>query len=73
MSKILVVAIALGFAVLRFLLPAHGLRSEDLFKDAAHLFLGGLVGAGIGARRWWPVAVAGALTVVELAAFFAKR
>ena len=37
--------------VLRVCLPSHGLNKADIFKDAAHLFVGGLVGAWL--IGWW--------------------
>jgi hypothetical protein len=33
--------------LLRFTLPTRGLDSHDIFKDAAHLFVGGLMGAAL--------------------------
>ena len=45
--KWLLVPIALGFAVARFALPSHDLHGDDVFKDLAHVFVGGLFGGAI--------------------------
>lgn len=36
-----------GFAIVRFYVPVHGINNADVFKDMAHLFVGGLFGAAI--------------------------
>ena len=43
-----VLLFTIAFGVGRFLMPATGqINQEDLFKDASHLFIGGLYGAAI--------------------------
>jgi hypothetical protein len=44
---ILTTLIALVFIVLRFTLPMEGVDNRDIFKDLAHLYVGGLFGAAI--------------------------
>lgn len=38
-------------AVLRFVLPAPGLDTADIYKDIAHLFVGGILGAALATRE----------------------
>ena len=66
----------LVLGVLRVLLPGHGLNQQDVFKDIAHLFVGGLYGAAFleaGNWKFWNNKygiLAVALTVLEVGAFF---
>lgn len=69
----IVLALCVVFAVLRFTLPVHELNFADTFKDLAHLFVGGVFGAAIATKRKDLWAVAGALTIAEVAAFFVRR
>jgi uncharacterized membrane protein YfcA len=71
-STLLTIPIALALAALRLL--GH---KDAAFQAAAHLFVGGLVGAWLSARpapraRWY-FGLAIALSLVELAAFLASR
>ncbi len=43
------------------------------FQAAAHLEVGALLGWAAAGRRWFPAAVAAALSVVEVAAFVLAR
>lgn len=47
-SAVVILALAIAFAVLRFLIPLHGLDLSvpTVFKDLAHVFVGFLFGAG---------------------------
>lgn len=68
-------------AILRFVIPMPGLdlSAASVYKDAAHLFVGGLFGAAVASslgrlkagRALWLMAVA--LTIVEVVAFFAGK
>lgn len=71
----IVVVITLGFAVSRFLVPVSGtVEKKDIYKDLAHVFVGGLFGAAIYAWSDWSLwFLAIGLTVVELVAFFVRR
>ncbi len=65
--------IAVAIAIGRFLVPVEGVAKEDLFKDAAHLFVGFAFGYAAYARTkidLWAIPVA--LTVVEVVAFFIR-
>lgn len=47
--------ITLGFAIARFIVPVEGkIAHEDIFKDAAHLWVGFLFGAAAFNREKWP-------------------
>ena len=77
--------IAIGFSVARFLVPVEGLNPKDLYKDAAHLFVGfawawalftpdkidlSFARTSNGIGiNWW---IPAALTVVEVVAFAAR-
>lgn len=69
---------SVAVAAMRFALPPHGLNADDVFKDTAHLFVGGLFGAALVAtfqsvKAKWLWILAGGLTVTEVVAFFATR
>jgi hypothetical protein len=68
-----VLGVTLLLAALRFALPSRGLRREDVFKDAAHLWVGGLFGAAIASGAGWLWGAAITLTAVEVVAFLTKR
>lgn len=63
------------FGILRFTLPVEGrIEHADIFKDLAHVFVGGLFGAAIAKnndRCLWIVAVG--LTVLEVVAFIVRK
>ncbi len=76
MLRFLLVIAALLFAVGRFTLVSHTpLSASGTYAAFAHLFVGGLIGAGFasGQQRASFWGVAGALTVVEVVAFFVTR
>lgn len=59
------------FGILRFVLPASGeINQADIYKDCAHLFVGGLFGAYFASKRLPYLLLALALTVLEVVAFF---
>lgn len=73
MWMVAVVGLSAVFGVARLTLPAHGLQKRDVFKDLAHLWVGGLFGAAIASGQsllWW---AAGGLTVLEVVAFIGKN
>jgi hypothetical protein len=70
---IVLVVIVLITTVLRFTLPIHGLNQEDIFKDFAHLFVGGLFGAAIVSRDKVVFSLASFLVAIELLAFFTRK
>lgn len=85
LPAILIVLLTLGFAVARFLVPVHGLNKGDIFKDLAHVYVGGLLGAAIvllaillghlcatKKTTWIAWALAIGLTIVEVVAFFGR-
>jgi hypothetical protein len=45
MTRLLIVAVALVFAVARFFMPSHALSPAGSYEAFAHLFIGGLLGA----------------------------
>lgn len=52
MDKLLIIAVTVGFGVARFIVPVEGaIAKEDIFKDLAHLYVGGLFGAAILATK----------------------
>lgn len=74
MKYLPVLAVAVTFGVLRFVVPVEGkIDHADVFKDLAHLFVGGCFGAAIYARSEWRLwAIAVGLTVLEVVAFFVR-
>ena len=64
--KVVLIAICLVFALLRIVLPTEGFRPSDVFKDLAHVFVGGLFGAALATRRrdLWGMAIG--LTILEV-------
>ena len=47
MGTLFVLIVAISFGIVRFMVPVHGLNDADIFKDLAHIFVGGLFGAAI--------------------------
>ena len=72
MVEVAITMLSLTVAVLRVVLPSHGFNQDDMFKDAAHLWVGGLIGAALSSKRWryWTMAIG--LSVVEVAAAIIK-
>lgn len=73
---LLLLAVAVVFAVGRFTLVMHQPPSvSGTYTAFAHLFVGGLIGAGIACRGQRPFlwGVASLLSAVELIAFFVTR
>ena len=67
-----VVALAVVFGVLRFVLPVSGgVNKADIYKDLAHVFVGFAFGVGTGNSVAMVVAVA--LTILEVIAFFVRK
>lgn len=78
--------VSLAFAVARFVVPVEGaINPADIFKDAAHLWVGVLFGFAAAVSwvnnratidevsfetKWWSLPIA--LTVVEVVAFFVR-
>jgi hypothetical protein len=55
MIRIATCVVCIIFVVLRFTLPFESaIDPTDFFKDAAHIFVGGLFGAGFRCNEWWP-------------------
>lgn len=76
MSKLTLIVISLvtvGISIARFFLPSNGFQKEDIFKDIAHLYVGGMYGAWMatGERHYRNLALV--LTAVETIAFFAGK
>lgn len=56
MARILVILACIGFGIARLMMPTVSeIHREDLFKDFAHLFQGGLYGAALFAFALRPV------------------
>jgi len=90
MGTWIVLLVAIGFGVARFIVPVTGdVNHADIFKDLAHVFVGGLFGAAIKgtarnrqddfpltaafAAEWRLWAMAWGLTILEVAAFFIRK
>ncbi len=80
--------VAIAFGVARFIVPVEGrIDHADIFKDLAHVFVGGCFGAAIQATAsnsnkklgqaifdaayLWAIAIG--LTILEVVAFLARR
>jgi hypothetical protein len=71
---VLLVFLSLVIGGLRFILPVSGqVVKADIYKDCAHLFVGGLFGAALatGDMEYWIMAVG--LTLLEVVAFVVRR
>lgn len=70
-----VVFVTLVFGLLRFTLPVEGkINKKDIFKNLAHLWVGGLFGAAIALQTTWELWVlAIGLTVLEVVAFLVRK
>lgn len=67
--KYLTILIAVSFGIARLAMPVVSeIHREDLFKDFAHLFVGGMFGAALSGRRYC-LLLALALTILEVVAF----
>lgn len=70
----MIYAIVIVFAVVRFVVPSTPLDHSvtTIYKDFAHLLVGGLIGAALvtGKAKWAALAVA--LTLLEIAAFIIR-
>lgn len=64
--------LAFTIAIVRIIMPAHGIQSQDIFKDIAHLYVGGLFGAWFATKKKCYRDVALALTALEVIAFLIK-
>ncbi len=81
MKKILpiLLVMCLVIAVLRVVIPAPGIRTDDIFKDLAHIFVGGLFGAAFtshackGEHTGYLYAMAVGLTSIEVLAFIISK
>lgn len=74
-TTLVLLVIAVGFAVARFLVPVEGkINNKDIFKDTAHLFVGFAFGCAYHAWSDWELwAIPIALTVVEVIAFVVRK
>lgn len=71
---IILAAVAIVFGVLRFVLPVEGkINKADIYKDLAHLFVGGVFGAGLGTGEAGYFWIAGVLSVLEVVAFNVRK
>ena len=74
MYKYFMVALfAITFGLIRFAIPSHPVSASGTYEALAHLFVGGLIGAFMVSKDWWYLAVAVALSAVELAAFITLK
>ena len=72
MNYLLALLVAV-FTVVRFQIPTHALSPVGAYEAFAHLFVGGLFGAAMAAKKWNYFWFATALTVVEVIAFFTRH
>lgn len=73
MTKYIAILAAVALGGYRLTLdPTGPLQTQDIFKDVAHLFVGGCIGAGLKGSKagWW---LAGLLTALETAAFLVGK
>ena len=69
---LVVACVMLG--ALRLALPSNGINPSDVFKDLAHLFVGGLFGAAINAKTDWRLWIAAVgMVALEIVAFVTKQ
>jgi len=62
---------AVCFGFLRFILPSTGqIHNDDIFKDMAHVFVGGLLGVGFTNKYYRFLGIS--LTLLEVVAFLTK-
>ncbi len=73
MTRLILIVVALAFAVGRFFIPTHQISPAGSYEAFSHLFVGGLAGAWLATRNGLCAALAVALSVVELLAFFALK
>lgn len=73
-DKWIILLVAIGFGIARFLVPVTGgINHADIFKDAAHIVIGLMFGYAIGKHRRELWAIPSALTAVEVVAFIVRR
>jgi hypothetical protein len=71
---LIVIYLALLVSILRFTLPVTGqINKQDIYKDLAHLFVGGVFGSAIETKDRWLWIIAGSLTVLEVIAFIIRK
>ncbi len=65
--------LVIGF--LRFTLPVEGkVNKKDIFKDLAHIWVGFLIGMGVGTQSWCPYGcMAATITALEVVAFIVRK
>lgn len=92
--NLITITACIAFGIARLVMPAESvIHHEDIFKDFAHLFVGGLFGAGLvgershsyyvdrgtrirywlARRNWRYIALAVAMTVLEVVAFIMHK
>jgi hypothetical protein len=64
--RYVVIAIAVVLAVIRPFLSPHPVSAQGSYEAMAHLFVGGVIGAWMVTKARWLIAVAIALTAVEV-------
>ncbi len=64
------IVLSFVLAAARFFVPGHPLSLAGTYEAFAHLFVGGLIGAWLATRDYRYLLFLGALTLVELFAFF---
>lgn len=64
--KYAVIIVALVLGIIRPFLPPHPVSLQGGYEAAAHLFVGGIVGAWLVTRARWLMAIAIVLTLVEV-------
>lgn len=70
----IILAVSVVFGVARFIVPVEGkIIKGDIYKDMAHLWVGGLIGAAIASQDKAIAGLAIALTMLEVVAFLIRR
>ena len=64
--KFAVIAIAVVLGVIRPFLSPHPVSLQGSYEALAHVFVGGVIGAWMVTKARWLIAIAIALTVVEV-------
>jgi hypothetical protein len=64
--KYVVIAIAIVLGIIRPFLAPHPVSLQGSYEAAAHLFVGGIIGAWMVTRARWQMLIAVALTIAEV-------
>lgn len=71
-KHVYLVILALVIALIRFMIPSHPLSPAGSYEAAAHLFVGGLIGAWMVSKKHVFLVMFIVMSLVELTAFFSR-